>query len=44
MNNIDKTIKESVDKVIIEKLNDYREPVLEMARINTNENGNCIFP
>ena len=44
MDNIDKIIKESVDKVISERLNDYREPLLEMAKLNMKDSGTSLFP
>lgn len=44
MDNIDKIIKESVDKVISEKLNGYREPLLEMAKLNMKDSGTSLFP
>jgi hypothetical protein len=45
MNKIDNIIKESIDKVLSEEIKGYyREPLVEMARINKNETGRCIFP
>lgn len=41
---INEIVSEEINKVIKESLNKSPEPLLEMARINTNENGKCIFP
>ena len=44
MDKLDKIIKESIDMVVKKTINENREPLLEMARINKKETGRCIFP
>lgn len=44
MDNIDKIIREEINKVINETTNDYREPLLEMAKLNMKDSGASLFP
>ena len=44
MDKIDKVIKEAIDKVINEEIGVYREQLVEMALINTDETNKNIFP
>lgn len=44
MDKIDKIIKESIRKTVNEILNDYREPLMEMAKINLKDDGTSLFP
>ena len=44
MDRIDKIITESINDFINEDMGIHREPLVEMARINKNETGRCIFP
>ena len=44
MDKIDKIIKEAIDKVINEEIITYREPILEMAKLNMKDDGKSLFP
>ena len=44
MTKIDKIIKEAINKVINEEIVVYREPLLEMAKLNMKDDGKSLFP